>query len=498
MDVQELHHQKSVLPLTSGCLDLTGLQSEPTRLEDYDPKSERLSQALLSILSQVEDADGALGRMVDYLRGYSGAAFAGLISCQVTQQAVTVTASLNHGEPEVQLISPIIYRQLATCLQAVTSNAPASLLRSQSQEADQRLNVLQDQFLSELVGLQVTQSVGACLVLPMHQPGQLEGWLVLAQAATCSWQSELDQQLKETLPILTIGLRQYHQQKQRDSLQTALDQRDQQLQYSLGQQQRLQAEAQKQVTQLRYINQLKDDFLNTTSHELRTPLTSMTLAIRMLRRAEITRERQLTYLDILEQQCNREIGLINDLLKLRQLEANELSTQVNWVSLNPILDGLSAYHQPYFQKASLALQLTHPEQLPPLQTDADSLRQILNELLINARKYAQPGSMVEVAVELDKPTMPSALTVVVSNWGAAILPEEIPHIFDKFHRGRDATQRAIQGTGLGLALVKALVMSINGTITVSSQPVDESGSWLTRFVLLMPLSQQGTLSLAEV
>ncbi|MEO1348787.1 MAG: ATP-binding protein [Cyanobacteria bacterium J06635_15] len=142
------------------------------------------------------------------------------------------------------------------------------------------------------------------------------------------------------------------------------------------------------------------------------------------------------------------------------------------------------------------MQLTLPQQIPPLQTDPDSLWQILNELLINARKYAQSGSTVDLTVEVDKP-MSSALKIMVSNWGTGILPEEIPFIFDKFRRGRDATQQAIQGTGLGLALVKALVTSLNSTITVNSQPVDQSGTWLTQFVLLIPLRQQGILPLAE-
>ncbi|MEO0491013.1 MAG: HAMP domain-containing sensor histidine kinase, partial [Cyanobacteria bacterium J06659_2] len=338
--------------------------------------------------------------------------------------------------------------------------------------------------------------VETCLILPLALSSQLGGWLVLTWDVACPCNGDLIDQLGSALPTLAIALRQYYQGIQLDNLQTALEQRDQQLQHSLGQQRRLQAQTQKQVAQLRYVNQLKDDFLNTTSHELRTPLTSMTLAIRMLRRTDITPERHLAYLDILEQQCNREIALINDLIKLRQLEANELSTQVDWVQPKAVLEGLLADHQPYFQKASLSLQLTLPQQIPPLQTDPDSLWQILNELLINARKYAQSGSTVDLTVEVDKP-MSSALKIMVSNWGTGILPEEIPFIFDKFRRGRDATQQAIQGTGLGLALVKALVTSLNSTITVNSQPVDQSGTWLTQFVLLIPLRQQGILPLAE-
>ncbi|MEO0533526.1 MAG: HAMP domain-containing sensor histidine kinase [Cyanobacteria bacterium P01_A01_bin.123] len=457
--------------------------------------STQLPQALSAILAQNNDAQVALGKLVEYLRHYSGADFTGLINCSANYKAVTVS-TVNDNKWGVQITSPSLYGQLDNCLKGLASTVALWLTRTQSQAVSDHLDTLQQNFLNELIGPVSVATVETCLILPLALSSQLGGWLVLTWDVACPCNGDLIDQLGSALPTLAIALRQYYQGIQLDNLQTALEQRDQQLQHSLGQQRRLQAQTQKQVAQLRYVNQLKDDFLNTTSHELRTPLTSMTLAIRMLRRTDITPERHLAYLDILEQQCNREIALINDLLKLRQLEANELSTQVDWVQPKAVLEGLLADHQPYFQKASLSLQLTLPQQIPPLQTDPDSLWQILNELLINARKYAQSGSTVDLTVEVDKP-MSSALKIMVSNWGTGILPEEIPFIFDKFRRGRDATQQAIQGTGLGLALVKALVTSLNSTITVNSQPVDQSGTWLTQFVLLIPLRQQGILPLAE-
>lgn len=76
------------------------------------------------------------------------------------------------------------------------------------------------------------------------------------------------------------------------------------------------------MDQLQELNQLKEEFISTMNHELRTPLTAMSLAIRMLRQPKLPAKRRQKYLDILEQQCNQEIELINDLLSLQQLESN--------------------------------------------------------------------------------------------------------------------------------------------------------------------------------
>ncbi|MEO1069940.1 MAG: histidine kinase dimerization/phospho-acceptor domain-containing protein, partial [Cyanobacteria bacterium J06638_6] len=122
----------------------------------------------------------------------------------------------------------------------------------------------------------------------------------------------------------------------------------------------LQSQGQRQTEQMRYLNYLKDDFLSTLNHELRTPLTSMMLAIRMLRRPDLTPERSAMYLDILEQQCTREINLVNDLLMLQTLEHKTTPAVAQASEQGPALAALVTQQQQKFLEADLHLELRLP------------------------------------------------------------------------------------------------------------------------------------------
>lgn len=251
-------------------------------------------------------------------------------------------------------------------------------------------------------------------------------------------------------------------------------------------QQLLQQQAAHHIEQLRYLNHLKDDFLSTLNHELRTPLTSMMLAIRMLRRPDLTPERQAMYLDILEQQCSQETALVNDLLSLRTLESSSLPMSPASINLNQFLQTIIENYRERFETADLKLELSLPQQGISLETEPTDLSRILQELLINAYKYAEPGSIVTLGVEQDH-HQPDRLLIKLVSEGMGIPPDEIPHIFEKFRRGQGATQRAIPGTGTGLALVKELVKRLQGNISVQSQPWLDGRLWRTCFTLTLPM-----------
>ena len=252
------------------------------------------------------------------------------------------------------------------------------------------------------------------------------------------------------------------------------------------QQHQLQGQAQRNAEQLRHLNALKEDFLSTLNHELRTPLTSMMLAIRMLRRPDLTPDRAALYLDILEQQCSREIGLVNDLLMLQTLESKAAPAVRQTTDLGPLLSHVAEQSTAAFQQAQLSLDWQPPAQAVVLSTDPDLWTKVLRELLGNARKYSAPQTAVTLALA-DHRAQNGRVTLQISNLGAAIEADELPHIFDKFRRGRHATSDGIAGTGTGLALVRGLVAQLGGTIRVSSHPSDADPSdatlWQTCFTL---------------
>ena len=275
-----------------------------------------------------------------------------------------------------------------------------------------------------------------------------------------------------------------------NQVQLIVDDRTAQLKSSLDVQAKLSAKMRQHIEQLQKLNQLKDDFMNSMSHELKTPLTSMKMAIKMLRQ-QIPPEMREKYLDILEQEWNREYNLIKDLLTLQQLESGELDFSPQELNLNQTISELTQLFAAKWQEErEISLVSKISEADLTIHTDAESLEHILNELLSNAGKYSDPQTTIELLVSSERTLKQEEIVISVANVGAGITTEELPHIFDKFRRGQGVTDRAVPGTGLGLTLVQYLVEHLNGTIEVTSKPLDDDSSvFLTTFVLRLPQIQ---------
>ncbi len=323
----------------------------------------------------------------------------------------------------------------------------------------------------------------ALLMLPIEHQGSVLGCLVFQHSQPRAWTPEeivftkLVAAQLGTAMIQTRALRQVH---------SLVDERTAQLQRSLEVQAKLYEKTRQQVDQLRRMNQVMEEFLSTVSHELLTPLTSMKLAIRMLREANLSPEQRDRYLSILEQQCAQETRLINDLLALQKLETRADPAQQHQIDLRFFVRDLQQLMAEQLAERELTLELDLPERSLPMRTDADSLNRILVELLTNAQKYSNAGSQILLKVSLNHEAINPQVVIAISNTGAPITPEELPFVFEKFRRGNGATQQAIPGIGLGLALVKGLVAHIGGTISVTSAPCPDSDAWLTQFTLTLP------------
>jgi signal transduction histidine kinase len=265
---------------------------------------------------------------------------------------------------------------------------------------------------------------------------------------------------------------------------------------------RLYQEAQAQVKELQRLNTLKDDFLSTVSHELRTPVANVKLATRMLavtlaRRAEAfedrnifdqsaelvqldqqVREKELYYLKILEDECQREIDLVNDLLDLQRLEEDKINLNIEEINLNEWLIKTVKPFENRVSNRNQSLDIKIPHLLQPMHSDCVSLGRIITELLNNACKYTPPGETITVEVT----TYAEQAKFVVVNSGVEIPARELPHIFDKFYRVPSTDPWKQGGTGLGLALVKSLAQHLGGDIEVQSQDNQ------TRFTVTFPLT----------
>lgn len=248
--------------------------------------------------------------------------------------------------------------------------------------------------------------------------------------------------------------------------------------------------AQSQVQELQRLNQLKDDFLSTISHELRSPIASMKMVIKLLTTTAsgqdaredpftptVSANRVLQYLDVLEEECDRELSLVEDLLHLQHLEAGTHVQQPVSVNLQDWLLHLIEPFETRTRNQGQVLEVKLAPNLPTLDLDILSLNRIITELLNNACKYTPTEGTIAIAVDLLEPeadetpvteTLETILQLVVSNTGIEIPTEALPHIFDKFYRVPNNDPWRHGGTGLGLALVKKLVEQLNGSITVEN------------------------------
>ncbi|PPT04875.1 two-component sensor histidine kinase [Geitlerinema sp. FC II] len=316
------------------------------------------------------------------------------------------------------------------------------------------------------------------------QSGTVLGFLVLQHDRPRAWNDddlELAQFVGTQLSNAILNSQTLQQ------VRNLVSDRTSQLQRSLDVQAKLYEQTRRQIEQLRRLNRQKDEFLSTVHHELRTPLTKMILAVQMLRSEQLPPARQAQYLELLEQQCHQEKQLVQDLLKLQELETETPNFQLQHIYLQPLLQELAKDFETRWASKNVTLSLELPASGLYLQSDTDALRRVLDELLTNAGKYALCDTQVVCRVSHEASGRNSGeIRFSLSNVGLAIAPEDLPHVFEKFRRGRGVTEQAIAGTGLGLALVDNLVKLLQGTIEISSTPLDDRDGNLTCVTVALP------------
>ncbi|TVP64023.1 MAG: GAF domain-containing protein [Nodularia sp. (in: Bacteria)] len=324
------------------------------------------------------------------------------------------------------------------------------------------------------------EALPTVLLMPLENQGKVLGFLVLQQVVPRNWQRAELNLVEMVCAQLSNAIIQSQTLRQ---VQTVVDERTAKLKSSLELQAKLHERTRRYVGQLREINELKDEFLSNMSDRLRYPLTNMLMSIKNLRLPGIAPERQAKYLDILEQECTKEINLINDLLTLQKLESDQEPLQFETIDLNTKIQEFGAA----FQRRLVAKGSTFTVDLPSkpliLQTEIESFDRIIQELLNNAYTYSEHDTIVHLQAFHQVEAQIDQVIIKVTNTGRAISEEEATYIFDKFRRGKG---RWHPGTGLGLALVKSLVQHLNGAIAVESVQISDSPLSEISFTLTLP------------
>lgn len=227
-------------------------------------------------------------------------------------------------------------------------------------------------------------------------------------------------------------------------------------------------------------DQMKSDFLSLVSHELRTPLTSIYGFTKLIDKgmsqleniedkAEYLKRktRLKTNLEIVASECTRLSRLINNVLDLAKIESGRVDWNDQRVPLKRVLSSsLDAVEGLFIDNDNIALKTIIPDDLPLLLVDPDLFTQVFVNLINNAVKYAEDGT-IELSVERRR----GDIHFSVSDTGQGIPPEKIEKIFDKFYivRKGDTLGSKSSGTGLGLPICKEIVHHYGGKIWVESE-----------------------------
>ncbi|HEY5256510.1 MAG TPA: ATP-binding protein [Acidobacteriaceae bacterium] len=208
---------------------------------------------------------------------------------------------------------------------------------------------------------------------------------------------------------------------------------------------------------------IRSALLDSVTHELRTPLTSIMGAVSSLRSdLQLTTEQRSELLTIIDEESGRLNRLIEEAVEMAQLDAHEVQLDMRLHPVQELVDQSVKNAQEIVVAHPVTVRL--PQDLRPVPFDIRMIEKVLHHLLENAAKYSPAGSPIFISAEETK----DALVVSVADRGVGIGMLEKSFIFDKFYRGTGQRYQ-VHGTGMGLAIAKAIVEAHGGTISVTSQ-----------------------------
>ena len=220
------------------------------------------------------------------------------------------------------------------------------------------------------------------------------------------------------------------------------------------------------VTELRQLETMRQDFVANVSHELKTPLASIKAYAETLRMGALKDEsKNMQFLEQIEFQADTLNQQIQDLLQLARVESGEKTFSISDVDVNLICESL---HRQFLDAAlgrHLELQLKLNQPSPIARCDADAIETVVKNLIVNAIHYTPEGGRVSILTTVED----SEVVISIVDTGIGIAPDQQTRIFERFYRVDKARSRDMGGTGLGLAIVKHLTQSFGGSVTLESQ-----------------------------
>jgi len=221
---------------------------------------------------------------------------------------------------------------------------------------------------------------------------------------------------------------------------------------------------------VRQAAQVKENFIANMSHEIRTPMNAILGFTNLLQRKTLDKESK-EYVQTIQKSCENLLIIINEILDLSKIEAGMMRIESAPFSMRSLVHSVEVMFKSKADDKQLQLTSAIDESLPDtLEGDATRLTQILVNLVGNAIKFTQKGSISIHITNESQTGNVIETSITVNDTGIGIEQEKLRHIFERFQQAEDSVTRKYGGTGLGLSIVNDLVLLQNGSIKVQSEP----------------------------
>ena len=221
------------------------------------------------------------------------------------------------------------------------------------------------------------------------------------------------------------------------------------------------------VTRLKKLEKIREDFVANVTHEIKTPLTAIIGFIETLEDGAINEEATAKkFLHIISENAHRLGRLVDDLLVLSSIELGEMKLRIENISIADAIENVLSMFETKAADKSLAIDKNISDRLPFIRADRDKFAQILVNILDNAIKFTPSGGKISISALQDENGF---VVVKVIDTGIGIPKNEIPRLGERFYRVDKARSRELGGTGLGLSIVKHLMKAHKGSIDIESQ-----------------------------
>lgn len=227
---------------------------------------------------------------------------------------------------------------------------------------------------------------------------------------------------------------------------------------------------------------MKDEFLSTLSHELRTPLSAILGWTHLLSRPDARPSDVAKAASTIERNARVQTRLIDDLLDVSRIASGAVQLKLTSVALAPLLDAVLQSLRPAADAKSIRASCTVGRGLQPVLADPDRLQQIVWNLLSNAIKFTARGGCVQLTAS----NVNDEVVLQVSDNGAGIAADFLPHVFDRFSQAESTTARSYGGVGLGLSIVRHLTEMHGGSVSVASAGVGCGATFEVRLQAALP------------